>query len=82
MVRTQIQLPDALYRELKALASDKEWSLAEAVRRGAELLLRSHPARRLPDSAAELPLLSLGGLLVDDEALRAYAHERGPEQTP
>lgn len=43
MVRTQIQLPDALYRDLKRLAASREWSLAETLRRGAELLLARHP---------------------------------------
>lgn len=44
MVKTQIQLPDELYRELKAFAAEREWSLAETFRRGAELLLDVHPA--------------------------------------
>lgn len=43
MVKTQIQLPDDLYRDLKRLAEAKEWSLAETLRRGAELLLARHP---------------------------------------
>ena len=29
MVKTQIQIPDDLYRDLKRLAKRKEWSLAE-----------------------------------------------------
>lgn len=36
MVRTQIQIPDDLYRQLKRIAEAKEWSLAEVIRRGAE----------------------------------------------
>jgi Arc/MetJ-type ribon-helix-helix transcriptional regulator len=43
MVKTQVQLPDELYGDLKRLAKSKEWSLAEAVRRGVELLLARHP---------------------------------------
>ena len=43
MIRTQIQLPDELYRELKRLAEAKEWSLAETVRRAAEQFLARHP---------------------------------------
>ena len=51
MVRTQIQLPDELYEDLETLAKDKEWSLAEAIRRAAEHLLRSYPKKRsLPAS--------------------------------
>ena len=44
MVKTQIQLPDELYRRLKSVAAEKEWSMAETLRRGAELLLASRPA--------------------------------------
>lgn len=44
MVKTQIQLPDALYRDLKRVAAAQEWSLAETLRRGAEQLLQQYPA--------------------------------------
>lgn len=43
MVKTQIQLPDELYRALKRLAAAKEWSLAETLRRAAEQFLAGHP---------------------------------------
>ncbi len=43
MVRTQIQLPDSVYRRAKRLAEAKEISMAEAVRRGLELLLSQYP---------------------------------------
>lgn len=38
MIKTQIQLPDALYKELKRVASEREMSLAEVLRRGAEYI--------------------------------------------
>lgn len=38
MIKTQIQLPDALYRELKRVAKEREMSLAEVLRRGAEYI--------------------------------------------
>jgi hypothetical protein len=44
MVKTQIQLPDGLYREIKKLAEAKGWSLAETFRRAAEQLLARHPS--------------------------------------
>jgi len=55
MVRTQIQLPDALYREVKRIAAEREMSLAELVRRGLELLLTRFPS--VPPAATpwELP---------------------------
>ena len=43
MVKTQIQLTDELYAKVKKLAEQKEWSLAETLRRGAELLLERYP---------------------------------------
>ena len=43
MNKTQIQVPEALFAELKAFAKAREWSLAETFRRGAELLLEVYP---------------------------------------
>lgn len=43
MVRTQIQLPDPLYREVKRIAQEQDWSIAEVIRRGAEAVTRSYP---------------------------------------
>lgn len=40
MTRTQIQLPDILYRRAKAMAEAREISLAELVRNGLEYMLR------------------------------------------
>ena len=57
MVRTQIQLPDSLYRDLKRLAAAREWSLAETLRRGAELLLVRHPFACEADTPWEPPVL-------------------------
>jgi hypothetical protein len=34
MIKTQVQLPDELYYKAKAIAEQREWSLAEIVRRG------------------------------------------------
>lgn len=39
MIITQIQLPDELYRAAKSLAERQEWSLAETVRLGLEVLM-------------------------------------------
>jgi len=44
MVKTQILLPDELYRGLKRLAEVQETSLAEIVRRAAEQWLGQHPS--------------------------------------
>ncbi len=56
MVKTQIQLPDALYRDLKRVAAAQEWSLAETLRRGAEWIVATHPGAALsPSSPWQLP---------------------------
>ncbi len=45
MRRTQIQLPDPLYREVKRVAREQDWSLAQVLRRGAEYMVRCYPQR-------------------------------------
>ena len=80
MIRTQIQLPDEMYRDLKQLAEEREWSLAEALRRGAELLLKSYPAERAPRESWRLPEpLPLGEFRSPVEDWRALANE--PERS-
>ena len=56
MVKTQIQFPDELYRDLKRLAAAREWSLAETLRRAAEQLLARHPPVTVPASAWRPPV--------------------------
>lgn len=77
MIRTQIQLPEPLYREVQRVAREREWSIAEVMRRGAEAVTRAYPAGnrgeakgwRLP------PPLESRLLIMDpaalDEAIRA-----------
>jgi hypothetical protein len=43
MTKTQIQVPEELFSELRRFAKRREWSLAETFRRGAELLLQVYP---------------------------------------
>lgn len=52
MTKTQIQVPEALFREVRAFAKKREWSLAETFRRGAELLLQVYPD---PPNGTETP---------------------------
>jgi hypothetical protein len=44
MTKTQIQVPEELFDEVRAFAKRREWSLAETFRRGAELLMEVYPA--------------------------------------
>jgi len=45
MIKTQIQVPEKQYKALREFAADREWSMAETFRRGAELLLEIYPRR-------------------------------------
>jgi hypothetical protein len=40
VVKTQVQIPDMLFREAKRLAAENEMSFAEVVRRGLEEIMR------------------------------------------
>ena len=48
MFRTQIQLPDGLYRDVRRIAEQQEWSVTEVIRRGAETMDRLYPPAKLP----------------------------------
>jgi len=43
MVKTQVQIPDALFERAKKVAAAKEWSFAEIVRRGLEQMTLRYP---------------------------------------
>jgi hypothetical protein len=72
MQKTQIQVPEELYRELKTFAKAREWSLAETFRRGAELLLEVYHADPLtPDEVWTPPTSTdVGWKNLGPEALR------------
>ncbi len=78
MVRTQIQIPDKLYGELKRICSERELSLAEIARRGLEYMVKVCPP--VGDAGTpkwELPVpLNLGGSpLVPEKDWRELANE-------
>ena len=60
MVRTQIYLPDELYKRAKRIGEEHEISLAELARRGLELLLDRFPNSPL-EKNWELPKMNSGG---------------------
>ena len=59
MIKTQVQIPDHLYREAKRIAEQYEMSFAEVVRRGLERLAPSYPPRHEPAGDWQLPILDL-----------------------
>jgi len=73
MIRTQIQLPEDLYRRAKEAAKQREISLAEMTRRGLELFLArlGHAASR-PTTWAP-PTIDGGGIRVPLETLHDIA---------
>ena len=78
MVRTQIQLPDYLYKEVKRIADERELSLAELAKRGLEYMVSiSLPAREGRKSKWELPgSINLGGPpLAAEKEWRELANE-------
>jgi hypothetical protein len=82
MTRTQIQFPDPLYRRLKEIAEQQDWSLSEVMRKAAE-----HFVTRFPEESESrrvvwrFPTIDCGGdFLTDPASLRPEADavlERG-----
>ena len=64
MIKTQVQIPDELYRKAKAVAKAKEWSLAEVFRRGLEYITSINPVDR-SEADWKLPVLP-GDRFVED----------------
>jgi hypothetical protein len=57
MIKTQVQLPDDLYYKAKAIAEQREWSLAEVVRRGIEYMALAYPVKERRQGW-DIPILS------------------------
>lgn len=55
MTKTQIQAPEDLFREIRALSNKRGWSLAETFRRGAELLVQVYPDAAAAPNADWVP---------------------------
>lgn len=78
MKRTQVQLPDRLYDELKKMARRHETSLADIIRKAGEYYLSRHPD---PDGETlewDIPEPDrLGEFLSADTDWRLLANEDG-----
>ena len=61
MRKTQIQLPDSLYKRARRFAETREMSLAEVTRRSLELYLDRFPNTPPPAKPWKLPVVDLGG---------------------
>ncbi|MEN9665654.1 MAG: hypothetical protein RLZZ326_2017 [Planctomycetota bacterium] len=76
MVKTEVQIPDALYREAKRLADENEMTFAEVVRRGLEEIVRHYPPGRMNRREWHLPeSFDMGRPLAPEEQWTALSHE-------
>jgi non-ribosomal peptide synthetase component E (peptide arylation enzyme) len=72
MIRTQIQFPDPLYRRLKEVAAQQDWSLAEVMRKAAEHFVERFPQRD-EKRGWTFPVLDCGGDFLADPSERVEA---------
>jgi hypothetical protein len=76
MVKTQVQIPDHLFKEAKRIAAESEISFAHVVRLGLEMLVISRPAGRQPAVNWRVPKgKKMGVPLVAEERWTELAHE-------
>jgi hypothetical protein len=76
MVKTQIQIPDHLFRDAKRLAAESEMSFAHVVRLGLEMVLKARPIGRQPAAQWRVPKGKRMGLpLVPEEQWTEISHE-------
>ncbi len=76
MVKTQVQIPDNLYREAKRIAVENEMSFAEVVRRGLEEIIIHHPPGRGRAEAWKPPAPhDLGEALVPESQWTSLCHD-------
>jgi hypothetical protein len=76
MVKTQVQIPDHLFKETKRIAGENEMSFAQVVRMGLEMLVRQYPAgRQAPEVWRPPEPLDMGAPLVPEEEWTALCHE-------
>jgi hypothetical protein len=74
MLRTQIQLPEPLYNQIKRIAAQRDWSLAEFVRRGMEAYLQTCLEPSDASDTWSLPVLrGSGGHLIDPASVKPEA---------
>lgn len=77
MVKTQVQIPDQLYREAKRIAEENEMSFAEVVRRGIEQIIHLYPrGRKARNHWAPPAPHDLGAALVPESRWTELSHDK------
>jgi hypothetical protein len=91
VIRTQVQIPDALYRRVKEIAAEKELSIAEMVRRGLEYMVEVYPTTVTSKMRWHPPVIgydmkarvtdaaAIRDLIRDDEESRILARDQDSE---
>jgi hypothetical protein len=75
MIKTQVQIPDELFRQAKKVAAEKEWSFAEIVRRGLEYMTNVNRPDRNPKAKWRLPKpTAMGVPLVSEDRWTDLSH--------
>lgn len=77
MIRTQIQLPDQLYKAAKDVAKSREVSLAELIRRGLEYMVTVSPEKTDAEWTLPEPFHLGGSDPFADPDWRADVHAEG-----
>jgi hypothetical protein len=76
MVKTQIQIPDHLFKQAKQLAEESEMSFAHVVRLGLELVLKARPLGRKSAHGWQVPKGKAMGLpLMAEDQWTEAAHQ-------
>ena len=76
MVKTQVQIPDDLFKRAKRVAAEKEWSFAEVVRRGLEYVTATNPPGRKSGAKWRLPKpVNMGQPLLPEEEWTVACHK-------
>lgn len=76
MVKTQVQIPDELYREAKRISRECEMSFAEVVRRGLERMAEAYPPGRRAPSDWQVPApRDMGETLLPEKDWDAVSHD-------
>lgn len=69
MLRTQIQLPAPLFNQLRQIAEQRDWSVAELVRRGMEAYVQTCSIPVSSTSQWVMPVLRGSGGHLPDAAI-------------
>ena len=76
MIKTQVQIPDYLYREAKRISQECEMSFAEVVRRGLEKMTVAYPpGRTTPADWQVPPARDMGETLLPEDQWDAASHD-------